>query len=147
MTEVDRLRAELGFALLAYVVMPDHVHLILVPGPAAGLGRIMQFVKGRFARLWNAQQGSSGSVWQARYYESAVRTEVQLARWLQYIDYNPVRAGLASSPEDYPYCSAGGKLATDLEAYLGSKWTGQAKARPSAETKGVWGEQRETMVV
>lgn len=134
--EVDRLRGELGFALLAYAVMPDHLHLILVPGPADGLAQIMQFVKGRFARLWNERRNTPGSVWQPRYYESAVRTEVQLARWLDYVNYNPVRAGLAASPELYPYCSAGGTLTTDLEVYVGGTWTGRAEARPSGEGKG-----------
>ncbi len=93
----------------------------------------------------------------SRYYESAVRTEAQLARWLEYVHHNPMRAGLAASPEEYPYCSAGGKLKTDLETYLGGTWTGQAcargasasggKARPSGERESLEGEQRETMVV
>jgi REP element-mobilizing transposase RayT len=144
---LEQLRGELGFALLGYAVMPDHLHLILIPDSAAGLARIMQFVKGRFARLWNERRGSRGSVWQPRYYESAVRTEAQLARWLDYVNYNPVRAGLAGSPEEYPYCSAGGRLATDLDAYLGGRWTGRAEARPSGEGESLRGEQRQTIIV
>lgn len=128
---LERARAELKFALLAYVVMPDHIHLIAVPGEAADLSRIMQSLKGRFARLWNNRSGSEGSLWQARYYESAVRTEAQLRRWLEYVDHNPVDAGLAESPEGYPYCSRGGKLATDIEAYLSGSWASRAEARPS----------------
>lgn len=147
LTELSRLRDELGFALLAYAVMPDHLYLILVPGPTARLTRIMQFVKGRFARLWNERRGGHGSVWQPRYYESAILTEVQLARWIEYIHSNPVRAGLAASPEKYPYCSVGGRLMTDLEAYLGGTWTGQAKARPSGQAGSVWGEHKEPLAI
>lgn len=47
--ELDELRERTGFALLAYAIMPDHVHLLLVPGLAATLSQIMQFIKGRFA--------------------------------------------------------------------------------------------------
>jgi putative transposase len=131
LSELGRLRDEMGFALLAYVVMPDHVHLLVAPGAAAGLSRIMQAVKGRFARLWNQRLSQVGDLWQPRYYDSAVRTQAQLTRWIEYIHRNPVQAGLASRPEEYPYCSSGGRLATDLEAYLSGSWPGRAEAQPS----------------
>ena len=117
--ELQGCREELGFLLLSFVVMPDHVHLVVVPGPGADLPRIMQHVKGRFARTFNLARGGTGAVWQARFYESAVRTEVQLERWVRYIEENPVRAGLATSPEVYAFSSAGGALTVDLERYLG----------------------------
>jgi putative transposase len=117
--ELQACREELGFLLLSFVVMPDHVHLVVVPGPGADLCRVMQHVKGRFARTFNVVRGGKGAVWQPRFYESAVRTEVQLERWVRYIDENPVRAGLAASPRGYPFSSAGGALAVDLEPYLG----------------------------
>ena len=131
LAEIGRLRNELGFALLAYAVMPDHIHLIIVPSTTEDLSRIMQSVKGGFARLWNKELGCQGHLWQPRYYESAVRTPEQLARWVEYIDRNPVQARLSASPEEYPYCSSGGRLGTDIEAYLGGSWTGRAEARPS----------------
>jgi putative transposase len=116
--ELQRCREDLGFLLLGFVVMPDHVHLLVVPGPGADLPRVMQHVKGRFARTFNLARGRTGAVWQARFFESAVRTEAQLERWVHYIEENPVQAGLASSPEVYPFSSAGGALAVDLERYL-----------------------------
>ena len=131
LTELSRLRDELGFALLGYALMPDHIHLIVVPTSAAKLSQITQSAKGRFARLWNKRRGHQGHIWQPRFYESAVRTQEQLGQWLEYVDRNPVQAGLAQSPEEYPYCSAGGKLKADIEAYLGGSRTDRAKARPS----------------
>ena len=116
--ELERCRQELGFLLLSFVVMPDHVHLLLVPGPSADLSRVMQHIKGGFARSLNVARGSSGAVWQPRFYESAVRTEVQLDRWIRYIEENPVKARLAASPSAYPFSSAGGALTADLERYL-----------------------------
>ena len=117
--KLQRCREESGFLLLSFVVMPNHVHLVLVPGPGGDLSRIMQYVKGRFARTFNLARGGMGAVWQPRFYESAVRTEAQLERWVRYIEENPVREGLAASPEVYPFSSAGGALAVDLERYLG----------------------------
>ena len=131
LSELGRLRDEMGFALLAYALMPDHLHLLIVPSESAGLSRIMQGVKGRFARLWNQRLSQVGGLWQPRYHESAVRTEAQLRRWIEYIDQNPVKAGLAVTPGQYPYCSAGGKLRTDMESYLNGSWTGRAEAQPS----------------
>lgn len=138
LAELGRLRHELDFALLAFVVMPDHVHLLLVPSAKADLSRIMQSVKGRFARLWNQRCRRTGSLWQSRYYESAVRTEAQLTRWIEYIHRNPVQAGLASIPEEYPYCSSAGRLETDLETYLDDSCPGRAEARPSEQERRVF---------
>jgi len=117
--ELQRCREESEFLLLSFVVMPDHVHLVLVPGPRAGLSTIMRYVKGRFARTFNLACGRAGAVWQPRFYESAVRTEAQLERWVRYIEENPVREGLAASPWAYSFSSGGGALAVDLERYLG----------------------------
>jgi REP element-mobilizing transposase RayT len=116
--ELEHCRMEMGFLLLSFVVMPDHVHLVLVPGPGADLSRIMQRVKGRFARALNLARGKAGAVWQPRFYDSAVRTEAQLNRWVRYVEEDPVRARLAASPGAYQFSSAGGALPVDLEHYL-----------------------------
>jgi putative transposase len=117
--ELRRSREQLGFLLLSFVVMPDHVHLLLVPGSTADLPQIMRYIKGRFARTFNLTRGAAGAVWQQRFFESAARTELQLKRWFRYIEDNPVRSGLAGSPEAYPWSSASGALPVDLERYLG----------------------------
>ena len=115
--ELHKLRHELRFLLLSYVVMPGHVHLVIVPSSAAGLAKIMQYVKGRFARFYHARNGGTGSLWQSRYYETAVRGEAALLRRIEYIEENPVKASLVSRPEDYPFSSAAdGKV--DWENYL-----------------------------
>lgn len=97
--------------------MPDHVHLIVVPGLAANLGNIMQYVKGRFARRYNERTGGVGKLWQDRYYESIIRDEASLVRRMQYIEANPVTAGLVSQPEEFPFSSAASER-DDLESYL-----------------------------
>jgi REP element-mobilizing transposase RayT len=67
--ELQRCRERLGFLLLSFVVMPDHVHLLLVPGSSADLSRVMQHIKGGFGRVLNVAWGSSGAVWQQRFFE------------------------------------------------------------------------------
>jgi REP element-mobilizing transposase RayT len=115
--ELLRLRSELGFLLLSYVVMHDHVHLLIVPGPDAGLAKIMQHVKGRFARRFNESKGGQGKLWQARYYETIIRGEDSLHRRIEYIEQNPVAAGLAEDAPSYRFSSAT-RPTGDLEGYL-----------------------------
>lgn len=114
-------RSELGFLVPAYVVMPDHVHLIIVPGPDFGLPRIMQYIKGRFARRFNDSNGGQGNLWQARYYETAIRDGRSIQRRIEYIEQNPVKAGLASHASSYAYSSAS-RPTGDRERYLSGEW-------------------------
>ena len=115
--ELRTLRSELHFLLLGYVVMPDHVHLIVVPSLAANLGEVIQYVKGRFARRYNERTGGVGKFWQDRYYESIIRDEASLIRRMQYVEANPVKVGLVSQSEEYPFSSATSER-DDLESYL-----------------------------
>ena len=134
-------RTETGTRLLAYVVMPDHLHLLVVPG-RLGLGHFMRLVKGRFSRYWNRSEGQSGSLWQERYYETVIRTDAGLRRCIDYIHRNPVASGLAEDVGAYPYSSASRRRrSSDLTAYLTGSGTGQAEAWPSvavARAAGDW---------
>ncbi len=121
--ELRKLRGELKFLLLGYVVMPDHVHLVIVPGSAVGLAKVMQYVKGRFARFYHARIGGEGKLWQNRYYETVIRDEASLLQRVQYMEGNPVRAGLVSQPEDCPFSSADSGR-DDLEQYLSATTAG-----------------------
>ena len=111
------VRREQGLKLLAYVVMPDHVHLVLVPG-RYGLGEAMKSLKGRFARHCNQARSESGSLWQDKYHEAIVRSDEQLSAYVDYVHYNPVEAGLCHEPEDWPYTSARQGGGPDLIPFL-----------------------------
>jgi putative transposase len=93
------------------------VHLVVVPQPDIPLPKIMQYIKGRFSRLYHARNGGSGKLWQGRYYETTIRDEAALFRRIEYIEENPVQSGLASRPEDYAF-SSGAIGRIDFEAYL-----------------------------
>ena len=90
------------FQLHDFVVMPDHVHLLITVGGDMTIERAMQFVKGGFSfrlrkvGIW----GRSGS---ADFRRCGSTTESFL-RYRDYIAENPVKAGLVDSPEEFPYC-------------------------------------------
>jgi len=110
---------EVGIKLLAFAIMPDHVHLIVSAASADELSRAMQLLQGRFARRYNELSGRTGAVWQSRYHEHALRSEAALLRAIEYVHHNPVVAGLASDPEAYAWSSANRLCTTDLAEYLG----------------------------
>jgi putative transposase len=98
-------RARFGFALFGYVVMPDHVHLLLSTLDA-GLPLIMSTWKGRSALALARPPRNPGPIWQKRYFDFILRRASDFSRKLVYIHDNPVRAGLVARAEDWPWSSA-----------------------------------------
>jgi type I restriction enzyme R subunit/putative DNA methylase len=93
------------YELHAFVVMPNHVHVLLTP--AAELPRIMQSLKSVTARRANAILGIKGErFWQRETYDHLVRDSAEFERIRRYIEWNPVSAGLASDPNAYRWSSA-----------------------------------------
>ena len=93
------------YELEAWVVMPNHVHLLLLPRVA--LAGIMQWLKGGTARQGNTIWGRSGEpFWQDESFDHWVRSEREFCRIAAYIEENPVSAGLVKAAEDWPWSSA-----------------------------------------
>lgn len=94
------------FQLQAYVVMPNHVHLLIIPIPS--VTKIMRGIKGISARDANRILGRQGQVfWQDESFDHWVRSEEEFWKIKRYIENNPVRAGLAKLPEEWEWSSAG----------------------------------------
>ncbi len=91
--------------LLGYCLMSNHVHLIVVPRNSAALSETLKHTHGRYASYWNARQSSGGHVWQGRFY-SCPLDDSHLWAGLRYVELNPVRAGMVSAPEEWPWSSA-----------------------------------------
>ena len=91
--------------LLGYCLMSNHVHLIVVPRTAAALSQTLKQTHERYASYWNARQSSSGHVWQGRFY-SCPLDDSRLWAGLRYVELNPVRAGMVSAAEEWPWSSA-----------------------------------------
>lgn len=94
-----------GTDIWAWCLMPNHVHLILVPSASTGLGAVMRRTQGRYTRAINVREGRVGHLWQARF-ASFVMDETYLLACARYVELNPVRAGLAKRAQDWPWSSA-----------------------------------------
>lgn len=104
---VDVLRscvAERKFQLHDFVVMPDHLHLLMTVHEDITIEKAMQFIKGRFSYRLKREFQYAGEVWQRGFSESRADDEESFLRYREYINQNPMKAGLVESPEQYPYC-------------------------------------------
>jgi putative transposase len=90
------------FLLHAFVIMPDHFHALITPAPDVSLEKAMQFIKGGFSfRL-----KSKLDVWMRSFNESQVMDKEKFSNCVRYIEENPVRRGLVSTPQAHPFSSA-----------------------------------------
>ena len=94
------------FQLYEFVIMPDHIHLLLAPNSTVALERAMQFIKGGFSHRFMKETGSRMEIWQRGFTNHRIRDWTDFERHRGYIHLNPVRAGLVEFPKDYPYSSA-----------------------------------------
>ncbi len=92
-------------AVHAYVLMPNHVHLLVTPRRPASVAKLMQSLGGRYVRYVNQTHGRTGTLWEGRYRSSLVDGERYLLACLRYIELNPVRAMIVSNPADYRWSS------------------------------------------
>lgn len=93
------------YAAHAYCVMPNHVHLLITP--FAALSKIMQELKGATARRANAILKRTGSrFWQDESFDHWVRSPAEFEKILEYVELNPVKAGLAKRRQDWLWSSA-----------------------------------------
>ncbi len=99
-----------GTKVWAYCLMPNHVHLILVPSDEDGLRAALGEVHRRYTRHVNRRQDWRGHLWQERFHSFPL-DEPHLAAAVRYVERNPVRAGLAKRPEDWAWSSARAHLA------------------------------------
>jgi putative transposase len=104
---IDVLRSYMAagkFSVLDFVVMPDHVHLLLSVRGGTTIEKAMQLIKGRFSYRLKHECGYLGEVWQVGFSESRADDVESFERYQRYIAQNPVKAGLAERVGEYPYC-------------------------------------------
>ena len=92
-------------SLIGYCLMSNHVHLVVIPRKAEALATALKQAHGRYASYWNATHGSSGHVWQGRFY-SCPLDSVHLWEALRYAELNPVRAELVGKAQEWKWSSA-----------------------------------------
>ena len=101
--ELERVRRWYGFYVTGYVVMPEHVHLLISEPERSQLSVVIQMLKQITSR--KLKPAASTRFWQVRYYDFPVWTEKKRIEKLRYIHRNPVRRGLVERPEDWRWSS------------------------------------------
>jgi REP-associated tyrosine transposase len=94
-----------GCRVHAYVLMGNHVHLLVTPPEAGAAGAMMQDIGRRYVRIINNIHGRTGSLWEGRFKSSLIDSETYLLACHRYIELNPVRAKMVTSAGDYPWSS------------------------------------------
>lgn len=94
-----------GVAVHAYVLMPNHVHLLVTPRRKGALSRMMQALGRRYVGYVNRRRERSGTLWEGRFRSTVIDGGAYLLTCQRYIEMNPVRAGLVRMAGSYPYSS------------------------------------------
>jgi len=89
----------------AYVLMTNHVHLLMTPRSEDGIGKVMQRLGRYYVQYYNYRYQRTGTLWEGRYKATLIDTEQYLLTCMRYIELNPVRAEMVSHPSDYPWSS------------------------------------------
>ena len=123
---LEKARRRYGFFVTGYVVMPEHVHLLISEPENEGLASAMQSIKQSVTRNLR----TVGHFWQARYYDFNVCTAKKRIEKLRYIHRNPVKRGLVQRPEEWPWSSFE-HYATGKESLveIESMWTARKRER------------------
>ena len=94
-------------AVHAYVLLPNHFHLLLTPSTANGLPQMLQALGRRYVRYFNDAQGRTGTLWDGRYRSTVLQPDLYVLPCMAYMDLNPVRAGLCADAAEYAWSSHG----------------------------------------
>jgi putative transposase len=124
---LEQARRQYAFFVTGYVIMPEHVHLLVSEPERATLAVALQAWKQSVARRLIAGRRH---FWQARYYDFNVYTQKKRIEKLRYMHRNPVKRGLVEKPEDWPWSSFH-HYATGIEGIveIESEWTGRKRER------------------
>lgn len=89
----------------AYVLMTNHVHMLITPHSEEGIGKVMQSLGRYYVQYFNYQYQRTGTLWEGRYKATLLDSEQYLLTCYRYIELNPVRAGMVKHPSEYPWSS------------------------------------------
>ena len=137
---LERVRCWYGFYLTGFVVMPEHVHLLLSEPQRGNLAVVLQMLKQVVSRKLRGTR--TKPFWQPRYYDFNVRRGATLTEKLDYIHRNPVRRGLVARPEDWKWSSAlhhatGKDGAVEIESYWTARRREQLGIYPTVRRRDV----------
>ena len=106
---IDEARKKHGFKLLGYVIMPEHVHMVLLPPDGVKLGLVIREIKSKMAReyfaLTMSEVQGTRAFWQKRCYDHNCRSSETVWEKIEYCHNNPARRGLVQAPGEYKWSS------------------------------------------
>ena len=100
---VGRAKRKHSFKLRNFVIMSNHIHLLIKPGTEESLSSIMQWILSVFAIAYNKKYNLKGHVWYDRFKSTVIKSYRQMLATFKYICNNPVKAGMVNTPEEYFY--------------------------------------------
>ena len=115
---VNEYTSDYSIEILAYCLMTNHVHFIVIPKTAEGLGKFFNTVHMRYAHYINRQRKVKGHLWQGRFY-SCVLDDAHVYRGIRYVEKNPVRARMVKKAWDYGWSSARQHMGLDNQNRIG----------------------------
>jgi putative transposase len=101
-----RYRRDGRYELHAFVLMPEHVHLLLTPAPNVTLEKAIQLIKGGYSHALGTEIGRKREVWQRGFTDHRIRNDQDFMHHQNYIYQNPVERRIVADPREYRYCSA-----------------------------------------
>jgi len=107
-------------AIHAYVLMTNHVHLLVTPFNEFGVSHMMQDIGRKYVRYINHQYKRSGTLWEGRYKASLIDSNNYLLTCMRYIELNPVRALMVEHPSQYPWSSYRANAVDELSSFVRS---------------------------
>lgn len=125
-------------ALHAYVLMSNHVHLLLTPRTAGAIPKLMQTFARNYAGLFNGRHGRTGTLWEGRYKSCLVDSEQYVLTCYRYIELNPVRAWMMEDPASHPWSSHRGNAMGDADPLLTPHETYLALGRDAKPRQDVY---------
>ena len=102
---LEELALRFGCAVHAYVLMTNHVHLLLTPERGDSAGLLMKHLGQRYVQYINRAYRRSGTLWEGRFRSCLTQSEEYVLACYRYIELNPVRAGMVNQPKDYRWSS------------------------------------------
>ena len=140
-----------GCHLHAYVLMSNHVHLLLTPQEKGAVSRLMHTFARNYVGLFNGRHGRTGTLWEGRYKSCLVDSDGYFLACSRYIELNPVRAWMVADPGDHPWSSYGahadGRVDPLLTAHACYLELGADAAERAAAYKALFNEALSDKVV
>jgi putative transposase len=103
--DLNEVAESVACLIHAYVLMTNHVHLLVTPMAPMGISHLMQGLGRRYVAYVNGTYGRTGTLWEGRYKAGLVEEDEYLLACMRYIELNPVRAGMVDHPGAYPWSS------------------------------------------